>query len=205
MNGRHSLNAKGHHRRRRILLALIIIALVFLTGWWTMIRMPGNSYQGPLPAADAGLIAMSAELRRHVSYLSENIGERNVLSRPRELAATAEYIEQQFAGGGYRVGRQEYEADGTLCCNLEIAKIGTRLPGEIVVIGAHYDSVLGCPAANDNGSGVAALLRLARTFADQETDRTLRFVAFVNEEPPYFQTSRMGSWDGSGGSPSSGM
>ncbi len=68
--------------------------------------------------------------------------------------------------------------------------------GEIVVVGAHYDSVRspgGCPAANDNGSGVAALLELARAFKSRPHDRTLRFVAFVNEEPPWFQTERMGS------------
>ena len=63
-----------------------------------------------------------------------------------------------------------------------------------MVIGAHYDSVFGCPGANDNGSGVAALLALARRFAGKPTGQTLRFVAFVNEEPPYFQTEQMGSF-----------
>ena len=65
---------------------------------------------------------------------------------------------------------------------------------EIVLVGAHYDSVFGAPGANDNGSGVAALLALARRFAGKQTHHTLRFVAFVNEEPPYFQTSQMGSF-----------
>jgi Zn-dependent M28 family amino/carboxypeptidase len=77
---------------------------------------------------------------------------------------------------------------------LEVELIGDSLPREIVVVGAHYDSVLDCPAANDNGTGVAALLSLARRFSGRTADRTLRFVAFVNEEPPYFQTEEMGSW-----------
>ena len=64
---------------------------------------------------------------------------------------------------------------------------------EIVLVGAHYDSVFGAPGANDNGTGVAALLALARRFAGKQTQHTLRFVAFVNEEPPYFQTPQMGS------------
>src|SRR5207245_5525837 len=65
---------------------------------------------------------------------------------------------------------------------------------EIVLNGAHYDSVVGAPGAKDNGSGVAATLALARRFAARSTSKTLRFVAFVNEEPPYFQTPQMGSF-----------
>ncbi len=62
------------------------------------------------------------------------------------------------------------------------------------MVGAHYDSVIGSPGANDNGSGVAALLALARRLAGRQYPRTLRFVAFVNEEPPMFQAAgEMGS------------
>jgi Zn-dependent M28 family amino/carboxypeptidase len=64
---------------------------------------------------------------------------------------------------------------------------------ELVVIGAHYDSVSGCPGANDNATGVAALLELAHRFASRAQHRTVRFVAFVNEEPPFFKTAQMGS------------
>ena len=78
------------------------------------------------------------------------------------------------------------------CHNIEAEIRGAR--PQIVVIGAHYDSVFGCPGANDNGSGVAALLALARRFAGKPTGQTLRFVAFVNEEPSYFQTEKMGSF-----------
>lgn len=49
------------------------------------------------------------------------------------------------------------------------------------------------PGPNDNGSGVAALLELARILADPPLARRLRFVAFVNEEPPFSQTAEMGS------------
>lgn len=62
-----------------------------------------------------------------------------------------------------------------------------------MVVGAHYDSVIGLPGANDNGSGVAAMLALARRFAHRSGERTLRFVAFVNQEPANFQTDKMGS------------
>ena len=161
---------------------------------WHMIRMPGKSHRGPLPPQDDRLLALASELRCHVTYLADEIGERNVRYRPGELAQTAEYIEAELAGAGYTVQRQEYDVDGTICVNLEVEIPGTIRPDEIVIIGAHYDSVADCPAANDNGSGIAAVLSLARTFFDSQNDRTLRFVAFVNEEAPYGHTEQMGSW-----------
>ncbi len=78
-----------------------------------------------------------------------------------------------------------YEVQGKTCSNLE-AELGGA-SREIVLIGAHYDSVFGSPGANDNGSGVAALLALARRFAGTHNSKTVRFVAFVNEEPFYFR------------------
>ena len=94
---------------------------------------------------------------------------------------------------GYKVNRQSYQARGEPCHNLEVEIPGKTRGGEIVVVGAHYDSVSGCVGANDNGSGVAAVLALARAWSGRESARTLRFVAFVNEEPPFFQTEQMGS------------
>lgn len=155
--------------------------------------MPGRSYRGELPPADDALISLAEELRGYVAHLAGDIGERNVLNRPDELAEAADWIETRFAAAGHQVNRQEYEVSGVECRNLEVEISGTSRPAEIVVIGAHYDSVLGTPGANDNGTGVAAILALARRFAGQRPSRTLRFVAFVNEEPPYFQTSQMGS------------
>jgi Zn-dependent M28 family amino/carboxypeptidase len=70
------------------------------------------------------------------------------------------------------------------------------VPDEIVVFGAHYDAVMGCPAANDNGSGVAATLAVARALTSAGVPRparSIRFVFFVNEEPPFFWTEEMGS------------
>ena len=85
-----------------------------------------------------------------------------------------------------------YELRGQACHNIETEIRGTH--PEIILIGAHYDSVFGSPGANDNGSGVAAMLALARRFAGKTGQHTLRFVAFVNEEPPYFLSDEMGSF-----------
>jgi Zn-dependent M28 family amino/carboxypeptidase len=91
------------------------------------------------------------------------------------------------------VSAQTYDAYGVACTNLEVSRPGRTRPGEILLIGAHYDTVRGCPGANDNGSGVAAMLEISRHFADLAPAITVRFVAFVNEEPPSFFTGQQGS------------
>src|SRR5439155_20097588 len=85
--------------------------------------------------------------------------------------------------------RDTYELHGRACHNIEAEIRGAR--PEILLIGAHYDSVFGSPGANDNATGVAATLALARRFAGKTAKHTLRFVAFVNEEPPYFLSDEM--------------
>ncbi len=158
-----------------------------------MIGMPGKSHRGPLPEADDGLAQLADALCGDVVHLAEEIGERNVPHYPKELDQTADWIEAEWTVAGYEVRRQEYDVEDRTCCNLEIELRGTTEPEEIVVVGAHYDSVIGTPGANDNGTGVAALLALSRAFSGQKPQHTLRFVAFVNEEPPYFHTEAMGS------------
>lgn len=135
---------------------------------------------------------MEQELRSHVQTLAGRIGERN-LFRYEQLAIAADYIRTTLASAGYEVRRQPYEVAGQVSENLEVEVAGTQRPEDILVIGAHYDSVKGSPGANDNATGVAAMLTLARVLAKTKPARTLRFVAFANEEPPFFQTKHMGS------------
>lgn len=159
-----------------------------------MIRMPGTSYQGPLHPLDPHGLALAHELEGYVTHLAQTIGERNLQHYYRSLVEADAFLESTLRSFGYHVSRQSFTVGGKRCANLEVELTGSTRPQDIVIIGAHYDSVTGSPGANDNASGVAALLALARAFAGRETDLTLRFVAFVNEEPPYFQTSGMGSW-----------
>ena len=105
-----------------------------------------------------------SELRRHIEVLAGDIGERNVF-RPRALQAAAEYIEQEWTRQGHAVSVQGYEARGVPSRNIEITLAGRTRPEEIILIGAHYDTVRGGPGANDNGSGVAALLAIGRSMA----------------------------------------
>ena len=152
--------------------------------------MPGGNISIAATLNESEL-ALRAELVTSVQKLAAEIGERN-MSRYPQLMATADFIDSSLVKAALTPRHDIYELRGRALHNIEVEIRGTR--PEILVIGAHYDSVSGCPGANDNASGVAALLALARRFAEKQTGQTLRFVAFVNEEPPYFQTEEMGSF-----------
>ncbi len=137
--------------------------------------------------------ALAQALRRHVEHLAGEIGERNVF-RPQALKAAEEYLATAWKALGFIVERQVYLARGVACTNLEVTLPGRKRPEDILLLGAHYDSVLGSPGADDNGSGVAVLLELARLLKPLVLARTVRLVAFVNEEPPFFFTSMQGSF-----------
>ena len=171
----------------------LLIGVSIGTAWFVMIKMPGESFPGELRELPNPLQSLRDELRRDVDYLSVEIGERN-LDRYPALQRAANYVEQEFSSAGYRVERQTYRTHDLDCHNLEVALTGTTKADEIVLVVAHYDSVFGTPGANDNASGTAGLLALARRFRDFQPARTLRFVAVTNEEPPYFQGESMGSW-----------
>ncbi len=136
--------------------------------------------------------ALEKKLCAHVEQLAREIGERNVF-RPQSLKAAAEYIERQWEQQGYAVERLGYQVLGVNCLNLEITRMGAERKNEILLLGAHYDTVPGSPGANDNASGVAALLELSRLFAADNPAMSVRFVAFVNEEPPFFGSEQQGS------------
>lgn len=157
-----------------------------------LIDMPGKSYSGPFQSLREDERELRHRLERHVSRLALQIGERNVWHYA-ELEAAAAYIHDNLRELGYLPDTQAYESQGKVVKNLAAEQVGSSLPQEIVVIGAHYDSVRGSPGANDNGSGVAAMLEIARLLKGQAMRRTVRFVAFVNEEPPFSYTQEMGS------------
>jgi hypothetical protein len=157
-----------------------------------MLQMPGQSHRDALPALTAAQREIADRLKRDVTALAGDIGDRNVF-RPQQLRASVEFLASAMKDIGFVVQSQSFGAAGVRVENLEAEIKGSTKPEEILVIGAHYDSVRGCPAANDNGTGVAAVLEIARAMKDAKPARTVRFVFFVNEEPPFFQTESMGS------------
>jgi Zn-dependent M28 family amino/carboxypeptidase len=156
--------------------------------------VPGKSHNGPLPALTAEETSLAASLGRHIAIIAAR--EHNVAHHG-ELEKVARYIEATLASFGYVVGRQEYSAHGKPVRNVDatIEPPPDNTDPDVIVVGAHYDSAPGTPGANDNGSGAAAVIELARLLRDLDgkSRKRIRFVLFVNEEPPYFMTEAMGS------------
>jgi hypothetical protein len=140
---------------------------------------------------------MEKRLRASVEHLAGTIGERNVY-KPAKLQQAADWIRGEWHALGLTVTEQSYDVQGVPCRNLEVdvtaapSTQGVTSPS-IVLVGAHYDSVFGCPGADDNASGVAAMLEIARALKGEKLPSLVRCVAFVNEEPPWFESERMGS------------
>lgn len=140
---------------------------------------------------------LADQLKADVHYLSEDIGERNMQSG--RMQETAAWIENRMQKAGYTPYRQPYQLQhwsfrGKTADNIIAELKGEKNPEEIIIVGAHYDSILHSPGANDNASAVAVLLYLTEWFNGQSPDKTIRFVSFANEEPPFFKTKDMGSY-----------
>jgi hypothetical protein len=177
-----------------IALAAVIAALgAGAVSLWRMTQMPLRSFNGPLPALSAAQSELGNRLSEHVKYLSVAIGERNI-ERTGSLQAAIDYLRGELIQAGYNVTEQTYNMQGHAVSNLEAELVGSDGSAGTVVVGAHYDSVTGTVGADDNATGVAAVLELARDLRGSKMRRTVRFVLFVNEEPPYFQTEQMGSF-----------
>lgn len=159
------------------------------------INMPGESYTGPVELVTDDEKYTAQQLRDHVYFLADTVGERSTRVEG-SLTRTANYIVNKFRELGLHVYRLDYRtAGGHVVENIEAVLPGTDDEnGQDLIIGAHYDSV-NCAGADDNASGVAGLLELARIMVEAKyrPAKTVRFVAFVNEEPPYFNGPDMGS------------
>ncbi len=132
-------------------------------------------------------------LKEVVTVLSRRIGTRSWRDLDR-LREAADYISDQFASFGYAVSRQSFRFRGSDYDNIIVESAGAVSPEKILVVGAHYDSVSTTPGADDNGSGIAGLLGIAKTLAHADTPLTVRFVAFCLEEPPAYRSRNMGSY-----------
>lgn len=170
--------------------------------------------------ADAALVQSLTDV---VTHLGDTIKERNVYKQG-SVEATLEFVTNTFARQGYsNVSIRSFPVDpvkftfqgaipATNAFNVVVEKRGTQKGEEVIVVGAHYDtmafnedwsgsdkkgfrpSLSGTPGANDNATGIAALLAISKMLKDEALERTIRFVAFGNEEPPFFlQKNYMGS------------
>ncbi len=170
--------------------AALVLSVVGL--WFVSIRMPGESWAGPLPPLSIEEDTLAKRLRSHVEVLSGRIGERNS-ERMRALDSAADYMSASLKALGLSVTEQRFEVHGKAFRNIEVTLAGSSRAKEIIVVGGHYDSAPGTPGADDNASGAAAVLELARLLKSEPRLRTIKLVAFTNEEPPHFFTEDMGS------------
>ncbi len=169
-----------------------ILPLLFLAIWLFTARMPGPAFARALPPLTPEQNVLRVRLEGHVRALAHEIGVRSD-DEYANVQRAAGYIDSVLRSFGYAVVSQEFAAGGRTYRNLEATLAGTTLRHEVVILGAHYDTAEQAPGADDNASGIAGVLELARLFARTPQARTVRFVLFPNEEPPWFPTAAMGS------------
>lgn len=169
---------------RHVRLVIMVTALVCVSMYGCRFAAKPEYPQGP---------SMTAyQLRKHVTHLSQTIGVRNYAHYDK-LQQAAQYIEQEFLAMGYEVESQWYSVDGKSYRNIIASRPAAFCARRPLIVGAHYDSCHN-PGADDNASGVAGMLELARLLKDDPSANRLKFIAFVNEEPPFFMTKDMGSF-----------
>ncbi|HSR63667.1 MAG TPA: M20/M25/M40 family metallo-hydrolase [Gammaproteobacteria bacterium] len=162
-----------------------VLFYLYLYPSWAFFDTDANSV---LP--EQSMIDLRENLEQHVYVLAEEIGERH-FQDPTALIASIDYIRKRFADSGYNPGHHTF--GGGPYHNIVAELHGHGNLHEVLVIGAHYDTVWHSPGADDNASGVAALLEIARLLSNESHQRTLRFITFANEEQPFAEGDEMGS------------
>jgi len=182
-------------RRKLVLVAASIIAVLLCAGlgaYYYMLSVPGTPHRGSLAALTQDERTLAARLKTHIAAIAAR--EHNIDTFD-ELEKVARYIERTLTAYGYTSAPQEFTVRGKRVRNVEATINAGTADAETIVVGAHYDSAIGTPGANDNASGTAAVLELARLLSDLKgkAGKRIRLVLFVNEELPYFGTPDMGS------------
>ncbi|MGB5035914.1 MAG: M28 family peptidase [Blastocatellia bacterium] len=182
-----SAGASRRGRLLKVFLLLVIAATVIVAMICTYLVQP---LVFPITRAESGSSVDPARLEAHVRALCERFGPRDV-EHPQNLDRCAEYIRAELELAGGRVSDQPFERDGVTYRNI-VASFGPE-SGEIVVVGAHYDTAGPRPGADDNASGVAGLIELAGLLGRSELTSRVELVAYTLEEPPVFRSGQMGS------------
>lgn len=170
-----------------------VVGLAVLLGSWALIAYGVVRVKQPFAGRDASCNPARVDPKRleaHVRTMAERFHPRD-FAHPLNLDQVAAYVERAFREAGGRVSVEPYVQHGREYRNV-VASFGPEA-GERVVVGAHYDAVKGTPGADDNASGVAVLLELARALGRRAPGVRVDLVALTLEEPPYFRTDGQGS------------
>jgi hypothetical protein len=171
----------------RLLLLLALLLCAFLLYSVMKIKGSPSAFFPPAPPTK------NMALYRHVEELAVNIGSRSVYEHDKLTAAKA-YILSSLKEMGHAPILQDFSYQERVFSNIIVPLTGKTRPEDVVVIGAHYDTVAGTPGADDNASAVAVLLEMCRLLKAYSPERTLKLVFFALEEPPIFRSEFMGSF-----------
>ncbi|OSZ71349.1 peptidase M28 [Hydrogenophaga sp. IBVHS1] len=170
---------------RKLFLAVVLVALTVAAIGVGIVVQPLV-----IPMVSTPPAVSASQLEQHVRHFSEDLHPRNH-EHIENLERAADYIQKSLKASGAAVSNQEVRVEGTRYRNV-IARFGPA-SGPVLVIGAHYDTHGDTPGADDNASGVAGLLELARLLGRSPPPRAIELVAYTLEEPPHFRTEHMGS------------
>jgi Zn-dependent M28 family amino/carboxypeptidase len=176
-------------RSVQVFILFLLFSPVILV--YFCVSMPGKTLSTDLLPLIKSQKESSGRLKQNVMQLAGEIGERNY-GVPKAYNKAADFIAEAFRKSGL-VPYEEELGDKLQFRNIIAEHYGTSLPDEVIIVGAHYDTVWLSPGADDNASGVAVMLEIARQLKTIQLARTIRFVAFANEEYPHFLTDNMGS------------
>lgn len=170
-----------------VFLSTTVFSFCILALWFVLAR---PVYSGVDGVARFENRVRAKALKQHVEAFSNKFSPRSY-KNPENLNRAAHYLTRFFTESGANVREQKYVIEGVEYRNI-IAEFGPM--GEsILVVGAHYDALGNFPGADDNASGVAGLLELARLLGKEKLSKRIVLVAFTLEEPPYYATENMGS------------
>lgn len=183
-------------KKASLVIAILLLAIL-VAGYWYMIKCEGTWDGERLEEEEEAfdLSKMKEEMEGDVAYL-QSLGPRNSMGEAQyqQLRICEGWVKTKWESQGYRVSVHSFVVDGREYANLEIELPGTTSPSEIIIVSAQYDTLPDSPGANNNGSGMAVLFQLSALLRHHAPDKTLRLVAFVNEEDPFFGTEKMGSY-----------
>src|SRR5262249_8800799 len=182
-----SQRGRAMTRLTRMLVAVLGVLLAALAAIGLCLTQPALPPRGESPETP---VVDAARLRAHVEEISGELSPRS-FDRPDNLDRAADYIRAELQRSSARVMDQAFVFEGYSYRNV-IASFGPA-EGERIVVGAHYDAFGSFPGADDNASGVAALLELSRLLGGVAPRTGIDLVAFTLEEPPAFGSPGMGS------------
>lgn len=158
-----------------------------------MTQMPGQS----VPVASGALTddeaTLKDRLKNHVDAIAMDIGARGH-GYPGPSSETVRYLSTQLKRARFDVRETTFDSKGMPAVNLEGTLMGTRKKDEVLLLGANWDSQGKSPGADDNASGCAVLLEIARMIGDTASERTVRVVFFGNGAGPFAGGENSGAW-----------